>query len=79
MSLLDLLSNPESWERFYEYRTSLVAKRAGTRELREFMDSRSYLAVCDEIVSRHGGTLTVANAPEGGCLVTVTLPMAKNA
>ena len=37
------------------------------------------LAVCDEIVTRHGGTLTVSNAPEGGCLVTVTLPMAQNA
>ncbi len=32
------------------------------------------LAVCDEIVTRHGGTLDIANAPEGGCLVTVTLP-----
>ena len=37
------------------------------------------LAVCDEIVTRHGGTLTVANAPEGGCLVTVALPTASNA
>ena len=32
------------------------------------------LAVCDEIVTRHGGTLTVSNAPECGCLVSVTLP-----
>ena len=32
------------------------------------------LAVCDEIVTRHGGTLEIANAPEGGCLVTVILP-----
>ena len=35
------------------------------------------LAVCDEIVTRHGGALTVANARDGGCIVTVTLPMAK--
>ena len=35
------------------------------------------LAVCDEIVTRHGGTLDIANAPgkEGGCQVTVTLPI----
>ena len=32
------------------------------------------LAVCDEIVTRHGGTLTIENAPESGCLVTVVLP-----
>lgn len=31
------------------------------------------LAVCDEIVSMHGGTLTLQNAPEGGTLVTITL------
>ncbi len=39
------------------------------------------LAVCDEIVTRHGGTLTVENAPapEGGCLVTVLLPMSGTA
>lgn len=32
------------------------------------------LAVCDEIVSRHGGALRIENAEGGGCLVTVTLP-----
>ena len=32
------------------------------------------LAVCDEIVSMHGGTLTLENAPGGGTLVTVSLP-----
>ena len=32
------------------------------------------LAVCDEIVELHGGTLTLENAPGGGTLVTVTLP-----
>ena len=33
------------------------------------------LAVCDEIVTRHGGELKVENAEGGGCRVTVTLPM----
>ena len=32
------------------------------------------LAVCDEIVQMHGGTLTLENADGGGTLVTVTLP-----
>lgn len=34
------------------------------------------LAVCDEIVERHGGTLTIANAEGGGALVTIALPIA---
>ena len=33
------------------------------------------LAVCDEIVTRHGGTLELANAEGGGCLVTIRLPL----
>lgn len=32
------------------------------------------LAVCDEIVTLHGGTLTLENAEGGGTLVTVSLP-----
>ncbi len=32
------------------------------------------LAVCDEIVQMHGGTLELENAPDGGTVVTVTLP-----
>ncbi|MBR2420984.1 MAG: HAMP domain-containing protein [Oscillospiraceae bacterium] len=34
------------------------------------------LAVCDEIVQMHGGTLTLENAEGGGTLVTVRLPAA---
>lgn len=33
------------------------------------------LAVCDEIVALHGGTLTLENAPGGGVLVTVAIPV----
>ena len=33
------------------------------------------LAVCDEIVSRHEGTLEIGNAEGGGCIVTVRLPI----
>ena len=32
------------------------------------------LAVCDEIVDLHGGTLTLENAVGGGTLVTICLP-----
>ena len=32
------------------------------------------LAVCEEIVTRHGGRLTIENAPDGGVLATVLLP-----
>ena len=34
------------------------------------------LAVCDEIVQMHGGSLTLENAEGGGTLVTVRLPAA---
>lgn len=33
------------------------------------------LAVCDEIITRHGGTLTLANAKGGGFLVSIQLPI----
>ena len=33
------------------------------------------LAVCDEIVTRHGGELSIENAADGGCLVSVLLPL----
>ncbi len=35
------------------------------------------LAVCDEIVEMHGGLLEITNAPGGGTLVTVKLPVAQ--
>lgn len=33
------------------------------------------LAVCEEIITRHNGSLTLENAEEGGCLVTIRLPL----
>jgi len=35
------------------------------------------LAVCDEIIIRHGGKLIIANAEGGGVIVTVQLPLDK--
>jgi signal transduction histidine kinase len=37
------------------------------------------LSVCDEIVTRHGGSLDIANAKGGGCVVTISLPMSQPA
>ena len=33
------------------------------------------LAVCDEIVGRHGGSLAIGNAEDGGTIVTIALPL----
>ncbi len=33
------------------------------------------LAVCDEIIGRHNGTLLIGNAEGGGCIVTIRLPI----
>ena len=35
------------------------------------------LAVCDEIVNLHGGTMNLSNAPDGGTLVTVQIPISQ--
>ena len=35
------------------------------------------LAVCDEIVQMHGGVLTLENAPDGGTVVLVDLPVSQ--
>lgn len=33
------------------------------------------LAVCEEIITRHEGTLELGNATDGGCVVTIQLPV----
>ena len=33
------------------------------------------LAVCDEIITRHNGTLDIGNAEGGGCVVTLRMPI----
>ncbi len=49
MSLLDELSRPECWERFYEYKTGLACPKRFARELRDFIDAQGYLPVCGAI------------------------------
>lgn len=36
------------------------------------------LAVCDEIITRHKGVLTISNADGGGCLAEIELPISDN-
>ncbi|MFG6350463.1 MAG: ATP-binding protein, partial [Oscillospiraceae bacterium] len=33
------------------------------------------LAVCEEIINSHSGSLDIGNAPGGGCVVTIRLPL----
>ena len=35
------------------------------------------LAVCEEIMQLHNGSLTLENAPGGGTLVTIALPVSQ--
>ena len=49
MSIMDKLSQKESWELFYEYKTSLVCADLFRKQLREFMDREAYLPVTDRM------------------------------
>ena len=53
VSLLEKLSDPEVWEAFYAYRTSLACPKADTEELRRFIAERAFLPVTELI--RTGG------------------------
>ena len=49
MSLLDELSRPDVWERFYEYKAGLACPKQFLKELRDFIDRRAYAPVCEAI------------------------------
>lgn len=49
MSIMDKLSQKESWELFYEYKTSLVCADLFRKQLREFIDREAYLPVTDRM------------------------------
>lgn len=49
MSLLDCLSQPEVWEKYYVYKTSLACHGTAAQSLREYIDAKEYLPVCEEI------------------------------
>ena len=49
MSILDKLSQSESWESYYRYKCSLTGSTQFCRELRRFIDSKGYIPVCSMI------------------------------
>lgn len=53
MSMLDLLGDRRAWERFYEYKTSLVCPEELKRKLRNYIDGECWLPVVDAI--KRGG------------------------
>ena len=57
MSLIRLLSERETWEKFYEYKTSLISSSEFSKKLRAFIDGGEYLAVAERIAD--GGTLSL--------------------
>ena len=54
MSLIDKLFEKKSWERFYEYKSALRCSKRFVKELREFIDSETYLKYAAEIKSCKG-------------------------
>ncbi len=54
MSLVDKLFEKSSWERFYEYKSSLHCSKRFKKELREYIDSEAYLEYSAEIKSCNG-------------------------
>ena len=67
MTLLDQLSQPACWERFYAYKLSLACPKAFAKELRAFIDEKAYLSVCEEILalSRLGDDASFAEDAAG--------------
>ncbi len=49
MSLLDTLSQAETWEAFYQYKIGLARPKEETKALRQYIDAQAYLPVCGAI------------------------------
>ena len=49
MTLLEQLSRRDAWEKFYEYKTSLVCPKALSQQLRRYINREDYGPVCQEI------------------------------
>jgi len=45
------------------------------RYLADILDNERLVAFVDRIVSEHGGSVTVGDAPKGGALFEVRLPL----
>jgi len=51
MSILELLSQPECWERFYSYKAGLSCQGGFLKALRAFIDRRGWEPVCEKIAA----------------------------
>lgn len=54
MSLIDMLFEKSSWERFYDYKSGLKCSKRFKKELREFIDNEGYLSFKSAIISCEG-------------------------
>ena len=54
MSLIDMLFEKSSWERFYEYKAGLRCSKRFKKELRDYIDSKSYMAYEQQIRTLDG-------------------------
>ena len=54
MSLIDMLFDKSSWDRFYEYKAGLRCSKRFKKELRDFIDSKSYMAYEQQIRTLSG-------------------------
>lgn len=57
MSVIELLSKKETWEQFYEYKTSLISSSEFSKRLRKYIDEEEYLPVVANICA--GGSFSL--------------------
>ncbi|MBR3486544.1 MAG: hypothetical protein IKH31_03065 [Clostridia bacterium] len=51
VSLLDLAASKQIWQRFYEYKTSLMCTVRTAKELKSFIDEERYLPILEKIAA----------------------------
>ncbi len=51
MSLIDLLGDKNTWEQFYEYKTSLCCPKRDAERIRRFIDAEGYIPVFENILA----------------------------
>ena len=59
--MLQVLLNEGEWEKFYEYKTSLIKETSFNKKLRAFIDNRQYIELYELIVNK---SLSIPNRSE---------------
>ena len=59
--MLEVLLNEDKWEKFYEYKTSLIKETSFNKKLRTFIDNRRYIELYELIVNK---SLSIPNRSE---------------